>query len=75
MKPYKKTIIATVLLLFFITTPLGPVFAATPASYLYDKNGNMIGDGANTYVYDAQNQLTKSIAGDTTTYYTYDSQG
>ena len=75
MKPPAKTIIVFTLVFLFATTPLTFVFAVAPTAYTYDKAGNMTSDGVNTYIYDAQNQLTKSIAGDTTTYYTYDSQG
>ena len=33
---------------------------AGPATFTYDANGNLIGDGTNAYVYDAENRLVSS---------------
>jgi RHS repeat-associated protein len=41
----------------------------------YDANGNLIHDGSsngNTYTFDAENRMTKSVVGSTTTNYSYD---
>ncbi|MEP6339131.1 RHS repeat-associated core domain-containing protein [Parasphingorhabdus sp.] len=35
----------------------------TPATFTHDLNGNMTGDGTNTYAYDALNRLTSSSGG------------
>jgi RHS repeat-associated protein len=34
--------------------------AAGPASFTYDLNGNLTGDGSSTYVYDTENRLTNA---------------
>lgn len=44
------------------------------ASYTYDPNGNLTGDGRNTYTWNARNQLT-AIAGASTASFTYDPFG
>ena len=43
--------------------------AAGPASFTYDANGNLIADGSNSYIYDAENRLVfGGIYGATVTY-------
>jgi RHS repeat-associated protein len=49
--------------------------AAGTASFTYDPNGNLIGDGTNTFLYDAENRLVSATAGGTTTNLTYDPSG
>ena len=46
----------------------------TDSAYAYDANGNMLQDGANTLVYDAENRLVSSTAsgGGLAVTYTYD---
>jgi RHS repeat-associated protein len=50
-------------------TPIG----GSAATLTYDLNGNLTGDGVNTYTYDATNRLL-SIAGFATASYGYDAQ-
>jgi RHS repeat-associated protein len=46
------------------------------SSYTYDANGNMTGDGTNTYVWDSRNQLSSTKVGSTTTAsFAYDAVG
>lgn len=47
--------------------------AATP--HTYDANGNLITDGTNSYVYDAENRLVSGTAAGQTTMLTYDPMG
>ena len=42
--------------------------SAGPAVFSYDANGNLIGDGSNSYVYDAENRLVQSSNGATLAY-------
>src|SRR3989344_4263300 len=70
----KPTTNYLVLLLVFFSFAI-PLASFASTAYTYDKNGNMTFDGANTYTYDAKNQLTQSVAGDVTTHYTYDYDG
>jgi RHS repeat-associated protein len=49
--------------------------AAGPASFTYDANGNLTGDGTWTYTYDAENRLIKAVSGATTVNLTYDPAG
>jgi RHS repeat-associated protein len=44
------------------------------SSFSYDASGNLLGDGTNTYVWDARNQLS-SISGGTTASFQYDPPG
>ena len=48
--------------------------AAGPASFSYDLNGNLTGDGPNAYVYDVENRLV-SASGATTASLRYDPLG
>lgn len=41
----------------------------------YDANGNLTGDGATTYRYDAQSRLVGLTAGGVTVSYAYDAEG
>ncbi len=43
--------------------------------YTYDGSGNLTGDGANTYVYDAENRLVSATTSSVTATYTYDARG
>src|SRR3989344_5652766 len=70
----KPTTNYLVLLLVFFSFAI-PLASFASTAYTYDKNGNMTFDGANTYTYDAKNQLTQSVAGDVTTHYTYNYDG
>ena len=48
----------------------------SPASFTYDANGNLTGDGVNTYEYDSENQLTAvQKASDWRSEFQYDFQG
>ena len=49
--------------------------AAGSASFTYDANANLIGDGTNTYVYDAENRLVSATTAGATTTVTYDPLG
>jgi len=50
--------------------------AAGPASFTYDDNGNLIGDGSNSYGYDFENRLTSAnIAGAGAVALKYDPNG
>jgi RHS repeat-associated protein len=49
--------------------------SAGPASFTYDSNGNLIGDGSNSYVYDAENRLVSATEGGATATLTYDPLG
>ena len=44
-------------------------------NYTYDKAGNLLTDGRNTYTYNLQNQLTRQTGADGTVNYTYDAAG
>lgn len=44
-------------------------------TYQYDANGNLTGDGVNTYTYDAENRLTAATAPGHTAAYVYDPFG
>jgi len=44
-------------------------------SYTYDDNGNLLSDGARTFVYDTANRLTQVVSGTFTTEYTYSGDG
>jgi RHS repeat-associated protein len=58
----------------YTTNALNQYVTAGPASFTYDANGNLTGDGTNTYVYDAENKLiSASTSGGTTL--TYDPLG
>jgi RHS repeat-associated protein len=46
----------------------------TNAAFSYDANGNLLGDGTNTYMWDARNQLS-SIAGGAAASFQYDPLG
>lgn len=48
--------------------------SAGPATFSYDANGNLTGDGSTTYTYDTENRL-KSAAGATTAGLVYDPLG
>ena len=45
------------------------------AAHTYDANGNLITDGTNTYVYDAENRLVSGTAAGQTATLTYDPMG
>jgi RHS repeat-associated protein len=46
----------------------GTTSGGTPsATFTYDANGNLTGDGSNTYVYDAENRLVSASGGHTAT--------
>lgn len=47
---------------------LNQYLTAGSATFSYDNNGNLIGDGSNTYVYDAENRLVSASNGTTLTY-------
>ncbi len=48
----------------------------TPAAMTYDQNGNLTGDGSNSFTYDAENRLkTAAMGGGTNASYTYDPMG
>lgn len=53
---------------------LNQYVAAGPASFTYDLNGNLTGDGSNIYVYDIENRLV-SASGTTTAGLRYDPLG
>jgi uncharacterized protein RhaS with RHS repeats len=40
-------------------------------TYKYDKNGNLLSDGTNTYTYNSLNELTSVSGPNGTTTYTY----
>ena len=44
-------------------------------NYTYDKAGNLLTDGRNTYTYNLQNQLTRQTGADGTVNYAYDAAG
>ncbi|MEP3224766.1 MAG: RHS repeat-associated core domain-containing protein [Parasphingorhabdus sp.] len=58
----------------YATNGLNQYTSAGPASFTYDPNGNLTGDGASSYVYDTENRLT-SASGATTATLTYDPKG
>ncbi|MGB0033849.1 MAG: hypothetical protein WBP79_00045, partial [Candidatus Acidiferrales bacterium] len=45
------------------------------SGYGYDSSGNMIADGVNTLVYDAENRATSSTSNGITSTYAYDGNG
>ena len=47
----------------YITNGLNQYIAAGNASFQYDANGNLIGDGTNTYLYDIENRLVGAPGG------------
>lgn len=49
--------------------------AAGPASFTYDDNGNLTGDGTNTYSYDVENRMTGVVNANGTNTLTYDPMG
>jgi RHS repeat-associated protein len=49
--------------------------SAGSASFTYDDNGNLIGDGTNSYTYDVENRLVSAVSGTVTTSLTYDPVG
>ena len=44
-------------------------------AYTYDKNGNLLSDGTNTYTYNSLNELTSVVGPSGTTTYTYNALG
>ncbi|MCX6739175.1 MAG: hypothetical protein NT098_03965 [Candidatus Parcubacteria bacterium] len=44
-------------------------------NYNYDKSGNMIQSGSDTYSWDYQNKMTDSASNGTTNHYLYDTNG
>lgn len=44
-------------------------------NFTYDQNGNLIGDGTSTYIFDAENRLVSGTANSQTTTLTYDPLG
>jgi RHS repeat-associated protein len=59
----------------YLVNGLNQYTAAGTAGFTYDANGNLIGDGTNTFLYDAENRLVSATAGGTTTNLTYDPLG
>ncbi|MEA3036075.1 MAG: hypothetical protein QOH04_1840 [Sphingomonadales bacterium] len=54
----------------------GTTSGGTPsATFAYDANGNLISDGTNSYVYDAENRLVSRTAGGATVTLSYDPLG
>lgn len=49
--------------------------SAGPASFTYDANGNLQGDGSWTYTWDVENRLVKAVQGATTVNLAYDPLG
>ncbi len=49
--------------------------SAGPASFTYDDNGNLTGDGTWTYTYDVENRLVAATTGGVTTHLIYDPLG
>lgn len=49
--------------------------AAGPASFTYDANGNLIGDGSSTYAYDPENRLVSATIGGQPITLRYDPMG
>ncbi len=45
---------------------------AGPATFAYDDNANLTGDGTWTYTYDVENRLVKAVGGGITTNLIYD---
>jgi RHS repeat-associated protein len=56
----------------YASNGLNQYVSAGPASFGYDANGNLTGDGSTTYAYDAENRLVSTSTG---TGLTYDSLG
>lgn len=52
----------------YATNGLNQYTAAGPATFSYDANGNLTGDGTNTYGYDAENRLVTASNGTTLVY-------
>ncbi len=58
----------------YATNGLNQYTSAGPASFTYDPNGNLTGDGSSNFVYDVENRL-KSASGATPATLTYDPKG
>ncbi len=58
----------------YATNGLNQYTSAGPASFTYDPNGNLTGDGSSNFVYDIENRL-KSASGATPATLTYDPKG
>ena len=58
----------------YVVNGLNQYVSAGPASFSYDANGNLIGDGSSAYVYDIENRLV-SASGSTTASLRYDPLG
>jgi RHS repeat-associated protein len=54
---------------------LNQYISAGPATFTYDANGNLTGDGTWTYTWDVENRLVKAVSGATTVNLTYDPLG
>jgi len=59
----------------YVTNGLNQYTAAGPAAFTYDANGNLITDGSNNYLYDAENRLVRATIGAQAVTLRYDPMG
>lgn len=59
----------------YTSNNLNQYTSVSGVGFTYDDNGNLTGDGINSYVYDSQNRLTEVNTPDANVTYEYDSAG
>jgi RHS repeat-associated protein len=59
----------------YVPNGLNQYGSVAGVTYAYDANGNLTGDGTNTYTFDIENRLVKAVVGATTTNLIYDPLG